>query len=1073
MSSLTKSLFQGMLVFGILAAQGAAQTTNARIVGTVRDTTGAVMPGVKVEIKHLATNQVRVFTSGETGDYVAPNLPIGAYEVAASIQGFKRVTVPRVELAIDQTARVDLTLEPGDVAESVTVEGRRALLETEQSSVGKVVENSVMVQLPLTARNFISLGSLAPGTTPGAPGNSVVRDRQEGAALTANGQRAENNNFLLDGSDNTANFVGVVVVVPSIDAIQEFKVQTSNYSAEFGRAAGAIVNIAIKSGSNEFHGTAYEFLRNDVFDARGFFAPQRNPLRRNNFGASLGGRIIRDKTFFFSNYEGLTERRVSTAGFLVPTEGMRRGDFSGLAQIFDPFALDAAGNRLPFAANAIPANRIHPVSAKIVPIWPLPNSSDPARNYLQNLNNPLDRHQFHIRGDHYLTRQDQLMARVSWTKTDDVNKSIALNGQTTRNKHRSGVVGWTRTFTPRLLNDLRLSATDYNFSLLPDGLGTNYASQLGLPSYATNPGIVRHPTISVTNIAGVGGADTIPLFRREVFYQIVEAMTYVRGRQTIKAGGDIRLYRSNNFQPQSAMGQYSFSGAFTGARGRVYPNGFGDLLLGLPLSQRILIPVSYDATRINNNRVNLYVQNDIQLLPRLTANLGLRWERDGNWTEALNRWAYLDYNTGEVVYPRRLTIPFRLPYAHRYEDITSMKRPTNRAFAPRVGLAWRPFGGNRTVIRTAYGIFWGVPQGFVLLNSASTPPPFYLRSEFVSGSTTPELRFGEFPGVSADNFVPRIPSFFTHDPRGFTNGYVQQWNFGIDRQITPDMAVTVSYVGNKGTHLERRHQGNAALPPGPGAIQARRRFPGLGGITQQESSSYSTYHSLQVSAERKMSKGLLFLAGYTWSKSLDDTSTWSGLGGQESQFAQDPSRLFLEKGRSGFDLRHRFTLSYVYELPFRFSSKAVSLVLGGWQQSGIVTFQTGFPLTATVPGDLPNAGTGNVRANLNGPGNLPPSERHIDRWFNTAAFSPPPQFTFGTSGRNVIDGPGVRGYTGSIMKMFSVTERHRLQFRAEFSNAFNHPNFGLPNASVGSPAFGTIRSGGGGREAQLGLKYLF
>jgi len=1061
------------LLAGLLAAMLPAQTTTGRIVGVVRDSSGAVIPNVSVQVRNLGTNVVRETQTSEDGDYVVTNLQIGSYEVSASTAGFKRFVQAPVPLAIEQTVRVDVVLQPGEVTESIAVTAGAALIETEQSSVSKVVDNQTIVQLPLTARNFISLGSLVPGTTAGAPGNSIVRSRQEGVALTANGQRAENNNFLLDGSDNTANFIGVVVVVPSIDAIQEFKVQTSNYSAEFGRAAGAIVNIAIKSGSNHFHGTAYEFLRNDKMDARDFFSPRRNPLRRNNFGASVGGPVLRDKTFFFVNYEGLLERRFSYPGSIVPTPAQRQGDFSGGPPIFDPLSV-ANNQRAPFANNRIPADRIHPAAQRIVPIWPEPNNpGDPARNFLASFNNPLNRHQFHVRGDHYLTQRDQIMGRISWTDTDDISRAVALGGQTTENAHRSGVVGWTRMLSPTMLNDLRVSAMDYNFNLLPDGLGTDYASQYGLPSFASRADIQSHPSISVRNMQGAGGSDAIPLLRREVFYQVVEQFTITKARHTVKMGGDIRLYRSNNFQPQSASGQYSFTGAYTAQRGGLYPHGFADFLLGLPQSQRILIPVSYDATRINNGRVNLYVQDDWQIHSRLTMNIGLRWERDGNWYETQDRWAYIDFNNGDLVYPRTFRNPFTLPFRHRTEDIRSMKPPTNRAFAPRIGFALRPFGNNRTVIRTAYGIFWGVPQGFILLNSASTPPPFYLRSEFNSGTTDPELRFGVFPGVSAENFIPRVPAVFTHDPRNFSNGYTQQWNFGVERQIGANLAVSASYVGNKATHLDRRWEGNPALPPGPGAIQARRLFPHLGATVYQASNSFSTYHSLQMSAERRFSRGLQFLAAYTWSKSLDDTSTWSGLGSQESAFPQDPRRFDLEKGRSGFDLRHRFTLSYVYELPFRFRHRWLQGVLGGWQQAGIVTLQTGFPLTATVGGDIPNAGTRTTRPNLDGPGNLPAGERNIDRWFNTAAFTQPAAFQFGTAGRNIIDGPGTRAYTASLMKVFEITEGHRLQLRGEFNNVLNHPVFGLPNAAFGNAAFGFIRSSSGGRETQLGLKYIF
>jgi hypothetical protein len=335
------------------------------------------------------------------------------------------------------------------------------------------------------------------------------------------------------------------------------------------------------------------------------------------------------------------------------------------------------------------------------------------------------------------------------------------------------------------------------------------------------------------------------------------------------------------------------------------------------------------------------------------------------------------------------------------------------------------------------------------------------------------LRFGVFPGVDPSTLIAANPGgLFSVTPNELRNGYVQQWNFGVEQELFRDVALKVSYVGNKGTHLERRFEGNPALPPAAGAINPRRRFPRFQNITQQESNSFSSYHALQVTGEKRFSKGLLFLAGYTWSKSLDDSSSWSGLGGQEAAVAQDPSRLFLEKGRSAFDLRQRLTLTWVYELPFKAENKVANFVISGWQTSGLVTFRTGFPFTVTVGGDVPNAGTGNTRANLVGTAKLPDGQANIDRWFNTAAFVQPAAFTFGTSGRNIVDGPGAQQFDFAAMRVFKFTERHQLQFRAEFFNALNHPVFGLPNAQVGNAAFGRI-NGADNREMQFALKYLF
>jgi hypothetical protein len=1056
-----------LTVMGALVAL--AQTTNGRIVGTVSDSSGAVVSGAKVTARNLGTNITDSALANDSGNYVFPNLLIGAYEVSAEAKGFKRYSRRPVELQVDQTVRVDIQLQLGNVSERITVEGAAPAIQTDQSSIGQVVSNETVVQLPLNGRNFVRLGSLMPGTTQGAPGDGTRRTRQQGDLLTANGARAEHNNYLLDGVENNSAIEGVAVLIPSIDAIQEFKVQTSNYSAEFGRASGAVVNVAIKSGTNHLHGAAYEFLRNDALDARDYFDVGVTPLRRNQFGFSLGGPVVKDRAFLFGNAEWVRERRSNTRGSLVPTQAMKAADFSGLPTLFDPLNTDAAGNRQPFPGNRLPGGRISPISQKILPQWPLPNHADPARNYLQNFSDPVNQYQFHIRGDVRLTAKDQFLARVSRTVYEQFTPQVGLNGQSDALKPKGGVLGWTRIFAPTLLHEARFSAYMYNFELLPEGLGTNFPAQYGLPSYAISNAILRHPNINIRNIASLGGGDNIPLFRKEINYQFIDQLTYIRGQQTFKFGFDIRRYQTNNYQPQTAMGQYVFNGPFTGVRNGLYANGFADFLLGFPNQQRLLDPSTYDSQRLRNTRLNLYIQDDVNVGKNLTINGGLRWERDGNWTEANNRWGYFDYAAGQLVYPRALQLPVRLPFPHRFDATTSMKAPTNKAFAPRAGFAWRPAGGDRMVVRGGYGVSWGQPLAFILLNTALTPPPFLLRTDLVSGNQTPQLQFGVFPGGSS---IPRNPSFFTHEPGNFSNGYIQQWNLGIERLWLGKVAIKTSYVGSRGVHLERRYQGNAALPPGPGNINARRLYPEFTGLTQQESSASSSYHSFQLSGEKRFAKGLMFLAGYTWAKALDDSSSWNP-NGDSTPFAQNPRDLKAEKGRSAFDLRQRFTLSYIYEVPLRTSSRAGNLVISGWQTSGIVTLQTGFPTTPSMPGDIPNAGTGSTRPNLNGPGNLPVSQRTLDKWFNTDAFGQPAAFTFGTAGRTIIDRPGTRAFDFSAMKMFRFTEAYGLQFRAEFFNFFNHPNFGGPGLSFTSPAFGVIRSDSGGREIQLALKFIF
>jgi hypothetical protein len=1062
-----------MLATGILAVMLAnAQTTTARMVGTVRDRTGAVLPKAVVTIRNVDTNIARTAPANDVGDYVVTNLPVGRYEVSTELAGFKKYVQGPITLEVDQTARVDLTLEPGSLSESVTVEATSPMVESDRSQVGKVVENQMVVEVPLNGRNFLELAQLLPGMTDGAPGNSVVRDRQDGAALTSNGQRAEGNNYMLDGADNNAALFGVAVVTPSVDAIQEFKVQTSTYSAEYGRAAGAVFNVAIKSGTNQYHGSVFEFLRNDKFDAIQYFSRGKPSLRRNQFGTAFGGPIFKNKTFFFLNYEGYRDRRAVTNGYNVPSRAQRRGDFTGFPQIYDPLANDAAGNRVPFAGNVIPSTRISPISAKLTEAWPLPNNeSDVARSYVQNFNNPLDKDQGNLRVDQQLTTKDQLMGRFSRTRSDDANPSISYNGQVLVNAHKSGVLGWTRVFSPRVLHESRIGATDYNYQILPDGLGTDFTEQFGLPSYSPRDDMKRFPSITVRNFTSLGGGTNVPVIRREVNLQWVEQLTVILGKHTLKMGGDTRWYRANNFQPQFSAGGYTFNGPFTSTRGRQYDNGLPDMLLGLPQTQTILVGEGFDLSRLRNNRTALYIQDDFNVLPRVTLNLGLRWERDGAWREKNDRWAYFDYAKGQLVYPDTLKFNFALPYPSRFDPNTDMKQPTNRAFAPRVGFAYRPFGDARTVVRAAYGIFYTQPIANVLLNNTFTAP-FQLRTTMNSGTTNPEIRLGVFPGLTAASALTPNPAAFTSDPYLYGNGYVQQWNIGIERQVMRDMAVRVSYVGSKSTHLERRYEGNPSLPPGPGSLDARRRYPIFRALTQQESSSYAFYHGLQASAERRFSKGLMFLLSYTWSKSLDDTSTWTGLGGQESQFAQDPSRLFLEKGRSGFDLRQRFTATFIWQVPIRVRNAWLGAVVSGWQLTGAYTARTGFPLTATT-GDTSNAGTGTARPNAVHQPNLDPGTRSLDLWFDKTAFAAPAPYTFGTAGRNILDGPGSQALNTSIAKFFRIAEGKRLQFRAEMFNATNHPNFGLPNAAFGNAAFATIRGATAPRQVQLALKFLF
>ena len=651
-----------------------------------------------------------------------------------------------------------------------------------------------------------------------------------------------------------------------------------------------------------------------------------------------------------------------------------------------------------------------------------------------------------------------------------------MNSQETQINTKGLALSWAKVISQNAVNDFRFGFQRFEFNLYPDGYGINGANEFGLPSFITDDVFNRYPTIIISGNATFGGGISNPLLRGEDTFQVIDNFSLTVGKHNIKFGGDIRHYKANNFQPQFPTGEYTFNGTRTG-------NSIADFLLGLPSQQRILNTTGFDTARIRNWRTDLYIQDDFQVTPKLTVNFGLRWERDGAWKEANDRFGYFDPQTGQVVYPS--TLPSALKtvleafqtanaanpnaYTFRFDDIDAIRPAQNKQFAPRVGFAFRPFASNKTVIRGAYGVFWGQPIANVYLNVAFTPPPFSL-NQTVTGAGQ---QFGVFPGVSAETLVPVNPSFFTIVPEEFENGYVQQWNLGLEHEIFYNIAVKASYVGSRGIHLERRFDYNYGQPATTAITNARRRYPQFGAIQLQESSAKSSYNSLQMGAERRFSGGLTFIAGYTWAKALDDTSTWLGLSGQESQFPKDPTNMADEWGRSGADLRHRFTFSTVYELPFHSAKRGLNMLIGGYQVSGILTLRTGYPFSVIVGStdvaNITGAGTANSRLNLIGDpfANVPEGY-----FFNPAAFARPAAGTFGNMGRNALSGPGAQQLDFSILKTIRFNEKLSLQLRGEAFNVLNHPTWAIPVNDFNNANFGKIISSDN-REMQLGIKFIF
>lgn len=1057
-----------------------AQSTTARLVGTIRETTGAVVPGVTVTATNLDTGLTRVAVTNEQGDYVVPTLPVGRYEVAAELSGFKRVVQSPVPLDVDQTARVDLLLELGELTETVEVTGGAPIVNSETSSIGQVIGEQQVRGLPLNGRNFIQLGLLVPGTTEGPPAAGTVRSRQGGVAISANGQRLDQNNWMLDGIDNNAAFFGLAVVVPSTEAIEQFKVETSNYSAEFGRAAGAVVNLQIKSGTNAFHGTGYEYFRDDALDATRAFDTQKAPLSFHQFGGSLGGPLLQNRSFFFGNYERQRIGRGITAGGNVPTEAQRRGDFSGGPTLYDPDTYNpATGLRQPFPGNQIPRSRMHPAALQLLDAIPLPNSTDPARNFVRQVTNRDDGDQWHVRVDHRLPSQHAVMGRASRYKTTAINNgALPTAGDTQTNRHWAGVGQWTWIPGSALVNEFRVGGNRYNFGFFHETSGADILNSVGLPFRANDDRLGGMPGLGISGLSALGGNTAVPLERIENTVQVANTLTWIRGNHALKIGGDLRFYKGSNYQPQRARGQYTFSGVFTGQVGRPYATGVADFLLGYPVLQQLLSPEGLTPNEPTNRRVNLFVQDDWKVSQNLTLNLGLRYERDGDWREANDRWGAFDLATGEVVYARDYDIPFAVRFPHRFADTNVIQQATN-GVSPRVGVAWRPSGTGNFVVRAAYGLFWAQTTGQDFINSSLQVPPGLIIDEQRSGTVVPQNRFGQFSfGTDPSNLLPTVPSFIIVPYQQHSNPRVHQWNVGVERQVLDDLGVSISYVGNRGLRLQQNYQANAALPPAPGALQARRPYPSFGRITLATSSGESWYHALQVKAQRRFSQGFGFLASYTWAKSLD-------LHGGEAESRgggiQNPADIQASKGLSGFDLRHRFSLAANYELPFGpdkpFAQRGLAAaLLGDWQTTMIVSLRTGYPFSVLSSGDSANADAGNVFADLVGDnhGNLPGDQRTIDRWFDTTAFARPAPFTFGTAGRNIVTGPGAATVDLSLVRDFRLWMAHRLQVRAEAFNLLNRVNLGLPNSTIGGAGYGAIRSTSTNpREIQFALKYIF
>jgi Carboxypeptidase regulatory-like domain len=1070
-----------------------AQQDGATIVGEVTDPSGGVVLGATVTVTNVATGITLTTASNESGVYSLPGLRPGEYVVLIELQGFSSFVRSGVTLRVAQVLRLDVALRASGVTENVQVTASVSLLQTQESSRGSVIDERKIVELPLNGRDYNQLALLSPGVLPGTPRLASVNFK---GVLNVNGNRTFNNVFLLDGVDNISysnSFRGenVQLVQPSIEALQEFKIQTNAYSAEYGRSSGAVINAVIKSGTNTLHGSVYEFFRDDALDANNFFSnllgapkPKRE---RNQFGGAAGGPIYRSRTFWFGDYEGLRDQEGIPRVRLVPTADEKAGLFR--SAVFDPFA----AGRPEFARNAqglwvIPRDRWDPVAARIVGLVPDPNvpgstiyASTPVTDIRQD--------QFDVRIDHQLAPNVTTFARYSFVDTDTFRPAPlpglaegSFNDAFGSNLNRSQglALGATWILSPVLFGELRFGFARGNYFTYPPNAGIDDAAEFGLRNVPNDPAIVGGlPKMNIQGFDAIGRHTSTPQFQTPRSWNPRATFTWSRQAHLLKFGFEFLHVQTKINDLNATIGRMNFEDRFTG-------RAVGDFLLGLP-SQLAL--TSYTVMDQGQDMQFYFVQDDYRVTSKLTLNLGLRYEFATPPREKANQLANFDPTTGAIVFAKDGGL---------YER--ALIHPDRNNFAPRAGFAYAPAA--RWVVRGAYGAFYShtLRQGRegmlgfnppylvdnLLQASVSGSAAIASVAPFILGSGYPTGLLD--PGVLSPTVLRR-----GQDPNQRTP-IVHQYSVGVQYELMPDLMLDVAYVGNKGRQLPGfRNLNQRAVIENPDGSQSAgaRPYPAFGDIQWMENRVSSDYNSLQVGLEKRLSRGLTALVSYTWGKALTDapdhiSTSGGGAGIDTGTFRepQDSYNLKADRGPAEFDIEHRFVTSYVWELPFgrgrRFGNDwntATDFLLGGWQLSGIHVIQSGLALTATLGGSsvLNLGGERRARPNLVGNPELPSSQRTIQRWFNTdafAAFSPAPQ-AFGNAGVGIMRGPAYANFDFTIGKDFRVDEVRRFQFRAEIFNAFNRVNYGPPNIQRESSGFGQILNAGNARIVQFGLKFYF
>jgi hypothetical protein len=1042
-----------LLVAALLGPNGMAQVTTASLVGTVSDSTGAILPGAAVTIVNLGTQETRTATANSDGDYAFNLLPIGNYSLRIDAPGFASFSVASVTLNVGDRQRVDAKMQVSASTQQVQVTAAPPALQTDDSTVGTTVGEKAVENLPTNGRNFVDLVQLTPGANPGTAnsvgGGTRPDDRRMTSAVSVNGQNTMVNVEQLDGMDNNERIVGTIGVRPSIDAIAEFRVETNLYTAEVGRTAAGVINILTKSGTNQFHGSAYEFLRNDKLDASDFFASTKPEYRQNQYGGSLGGPIVKDKTFFFADFEGLRIVQGETSLSTVPTlfEEQNPGNFS-----------DVGG-------PVLSPSQLNSIALKYFQLYPAPNRPGTANNYFSAPNRIQNAEVADVRVDHHFDPNNLFFARYTINRTytytpgplpavDGVQPGGYVYGEDgTANEQQQNIqLNYVHIFTPNVILELKTGYTRINNASLPLNYGSNDSQAFGMPGVNYSMETSALAPFLPSGYASVGDGEYVPLQDLDNTFQYNGALTWNKGNQSIKMGAALIRRQATNVQSALPVGQFTFTGQY--AQEQFYGNtttscltcGLVGMLEGYAdqvQRSNQLYPISYRTWE-----PSVFFQDDWHARPWLTLNLGVRYDVFTQFTEAHNRLSNFDPTTGTLIVAGVNGVSGTAGVPNDYSNL-----------APRVGFAASL--PHQTVLRGGFGMSF-FPDNYGTTGDRQNQP-------FVT-------TFGPNYNYNISNGLP-IPGLSSvTDPQGsigsamalnFRNAYMYQTSLTLEKQIGANVA-SLTYVGDTGRHLAQfipnidvpAPQGVVNYTTNPTALQMARPYytslPGISSITDVYSRGVSSYNALEAVLQRHYTNGLTFNANYTFAHMLDNTGdlnqdNQAGLGLLPNQAST------YDYGNSDADIRHRFTASANYELPFGKGSHGVEkAVIGDWQVNGIFVWQTGLPFTVQNNNPQINTGVTNDRPNMVGNPNV--SDPNISEFFNTAAFTPQ---TFGTAGdeqRNPLHGPHLRYFNFSAAKEIPIRENLRLQLRSEFFNITNTPSFSVPNAAMGTQGFGTISS---------------